>query len=219
MSNASRIEVKKGKVTVELLKVSDFQKEGSQTAQIRQSIETTSFYPSKQAGNSMSDPLFDNKEFGYEEQSFVSNENRVAFQNVPENVTIEQVQARIDANENSFVYRVLSNHPILSDSQKYSIKVGLKSKDDYANSQIARYGEASEFAGEIVKDQHGKPQYRATFFTFTGKDVDLRNAEVTDFYASPEIAMELKTNARTGEVMELDALDLAPINMGEGQKM
>ena len=194
MSNATRVETSEAKVLAELLKTSDFQKEGSQTAQLRQVITTKSFYPSKQASNSLTESLFDNRDFGYAEQEFTGTENRVAFMNVPMDITIEQLQEKLDANPKSRIYKILSNHPILTDSQKYSIREGLRTKDEFANSQVARYGENAdpEQVGKLVLDPIGKPQYRATFFSASGKaDVDMRTAAADDFYTTDEINMEL----------------------------
>lgn len=202
MSNATRTEVSEAAVLAELLKISDFQKEGSQTAQLRQVITTKSFYPSKQASNSLTDSLFDNRDFGYSEQEFVGTENRVAFMNVPLNITIEQLQEKLAANPKSRIYKILSNHPILTESQKYSIKQGLRTKEEFANSQVARYGENAdaEQVGKLVLDPLGKPQYRATFFSASGKaDMDMRTADPADFFTTNEITLEM-----TGDMQFVD---------------
>ena len=202
MSNATRTEVSEAAVLAELLKISDFQKEGSQTAQLRQVITTKSFYPSKQASNSLTESLFDNRDFGYAEQEFVGTENRVAFMNVPLNITLEQLQEKLAANPKSRIYKILSNHPILTESQKYSIKQGLRTKEEFANSQVARYGENAdaEQVGKLVLDPLGKPQYRSTFFSASGKaDVDMRTADPADFFTTNEITLEM-----TGDMQFVD---------------
>ena len=86
----------------------------------------------------------------------------------------------------------MSNKPIITDSQAYAVNQGLRTMDDFANSQIVRYGDNTPDAGKIVKDDNGKPQYRAIFFSKTAKaDVDLRNNDANDFYSSVEIKAEL----------------------------
>lgn len=216
MSNAARSTTVESPVTLELIKVSDFQKEGSKTAQLRQTITTHSFYNAKQATNSLTDSIFDNKEFGYEEKEFIGTENRVAFLNVPEGVTPEEIAKRLAANPKARIYKILSNHPILTQSQAYAISQGLRTKDSLANSQAVRYGEgaAPELAGKLVlKD--GKPQYRATFFSAEGKaDIDLRTADPADFYITPEIHMEM-----TGEIPDASFEDLGNVASQVGQQV
>lgn len=208
MSNATRVETEEAKVLAELLKISDFQKEGSQTAQMRQVITTRSYYPSKQASNSLTESLFDNRDFGYAEQEFVGTEQRVAFMNIPLTgpnadgvmvpFTVEMLQAKLAANPKCRIYKILSNHPILTDSQKYSISQGLRTKAEFADAQVARYGESAgeDKFGKLVLDTYGKPQYRATFFSASGKeDQDLRTNVPSDFYTTEQITLEL-----TGEI-------------------
>ena len=216
MSNAARTTVVESPVTLEFLKVSDFQKEGSKTAQLRQTITTHSFYNSKQATNSLTDSIFSNQEFGYKEQEFTGVENRVAFLNVPEGTTPEEITARLAAHGKARIYKILSNHPILTQSQAYAISQGLRTKDSFANSQVARYGEnvAPELVGKLVlKDD--KPQYRATFFSAEGKaDIDLRTADPADFYTTPEIHMEM-----TGEIPDASFEDLGNVASQVGQQI
>lgn len=208
-SNAIRKQTIEHPVTLDLIKTSDYQKEGSKTAQLRQKIVTKAFYNSKQSANDLTDSIFDNADFGYAEQEFESTENRVAFLNVPENITPEEVIAKLAATPKARIYKILSNYPILTQSQQYAINQGLRTKDEFANSQVARYGENTSDAslvGKLVL-QDGKPQYRATFFSAKGApDVDLRSADPADFYTTPEIYREM-----TGEVMEEDFANLGNV--------
>jgi len=179
-------------ITVDSVAASDFQKEGTLTAQLRQVITNKAFYPSKSVDNNMSDNIFAESEFGFEEQEFESEETRVAWLLVPEGTTPEAVLARLAQKPGAMLYKVLANQPILTDDQLYSISIGQRTKDDYANSQVVRYPEGHENAGAIILDEHGKVQYRKVFFSSTAKeDMDLRNADPNNMYQSAEIAAEL----------------------------
>ena len=64
--------------------------------------------------------------------------------------------------------------------------------DDYANSQVVRFGDSHEKAGQLVLDANGKPQYRAIFYSNIAKeDVDGRTEHAEDFYASAQISVEM----------------------------
>ena len=238
MNNAERQEVVTGRVMVDKVEKTEFSKEKSKSAQVRQIIKTTSFYPSKQSSNQYTNSMFDNQDFGYEEQEFEAVENRVAFFPVPETMTVEELQKRIDniplrnaaigaaldeagvaelhllpqaakaklcldwdirlekfnriKLSDPCIYKILSNDVIITSQQAHAIRVRLLTKDKLANKQVARYGETSDQAGKLVLDKNAKPQYRATFFSeFNMENQDWRTDNTTEFYASPEIQLEL----------------------------
>lgn len=200
MSNASRIEKEEGQIVVSELRVSPFQKEGTKTAMLRQDIKTISYYPKKKANNSLTDSVFGEEEFGFSESDFSSTEHRVCFINVPGDMTLEQVQARINTAKGARLYRILSNHPITSESQEAAIRNGLRTLNQFANKQVVRYGVNMPNAGELIT-WNGKPQYRGTYFSQSGKaDLDLRTDDPDDYYVTPEIRAEL-----TGVLIEADA--------------
>ena len=99
MSNAIRTEKTFKAVTFDELYKSEYQKPGTLTARVRQIVETLSYYPNMIPTNSKSDNLFSNDEFGEatEEQVFSSEENRVAFINVPLDATKEEIEKRLAA--------------------------------------------------------------------------------------------------------------------------
>lgn len=188
-----RKETKKSKIVAEKLYVSNFQKPGTLTAQIRQQIETKSFYPSKKVDSDMQANIFSAADCGFGEQEFTSTEERVAWIPVPSTIKLAEVQAKLDAAfaNGACIYRVLSNQPILDENQKYGITQGLVTKDHLANSQVVRYPEdhATEPNG-LVKDKAGNVQYRRTFFWNSAKeDVDARDGQV---YLSAELKAELE---------------------------
>ena len=194
-----RKEIFKGGLAVSRVYKSDYQKEGTETAELRQTVTTKSYYPSKSVSNDMQDNVFGTKDFGFEEQEYENTENRVAWIDVPVGISQEDVQAKLAGFENANLYRVLSNHPILTDNQVYAIKEGLTTKDVFAERQIVRFPEGStdtagnSNAGQIALDLNGKPQYRSIFFSSTGKEDDDRRTEVADdYYASEAIANELQ---------------------------
>lgn len=191
-NNGVRKEVSKSGITLDKVSKSDFQKEGTLTAQIRQVITTKSYYPTKKTDSSMQANIFATGDFGFAEQEFESTETRVAFIPVPENITEEQVKAKLEAAHKSgaTIYRVLASRPILDENQKYAIQQGLTTLDKFANSQVVRYPKSDVAnAGKIWCDAEGKVQYRKTFFWLTA--MDDQDARGTDHYMSPEIKAEL----------------------------
>jgi hypothetical protein len=199
MSNAKRISVSKTAITLDSIKKGEFQKEDTLSAQLSQTITTDSFYPSKKVDSNMQDNLFDLEAFGFAEQKFTSTETRKAWIPVPTSVTEEQVSkmlAKVSA-EGACIYKVLSNAPIIDDNQQYAIDASLKTKDDFANTQVVRHPEGAKGPGgddisdTLLLDKAGNVQYRRTFYSKLPKaDVDLRNGE--NVYMSPEIAAEIK---------------------------
>lgn len=187
-------------VTLDEIKESEFQKEGTLSAQIRQIITKESHYPSKKVTNNMQDNIFATKDFGFEEKVFDSKEERVAWLPVPVAASKEAVEAALKAHsaKGAVIYRVLSNQPILTDDQKYAVTIGNKTIDDFANSQAVRYpeGAVDRETGELVEgklalDKAGNVQYRRTFFWKTTRaDQDLRDA-TKEGYLSAELKAEL----------------------------
>lgn len=198
-----------GQLDVSRVYTNTFQKEGTQTAELRQTVVTDSFYPSKQIANEMQDNVFGQADFGFEEQKFTNNETRVSWIDVPVGTTVEQVKARLAQKPGATLYRVLSNHPTLTSNQLYAINNGVTTKAIIAENQIVRYPEGAENgnAGKVALDPNGKPQYRAIFFSIDGKaDIDNRTAIAEDFYVSEAIKAELATTSEQvvqGQTMNL----------------
>ena len=189
-SNAIKTTVTKSSISVAEVKVSDFQKAGTKTAVLKQTVNTKSIYPSKSVSSDMQDNIFGMQDFGFEEQEFDSSRTNVAFLDVPENATVESVTTQLNKFPGATLYRVMSNEPILTDKQKYAISQGLKTMDEFANSQVVRYGEGSGNAGELLLDSNGKVQYKAVYFSTKPKeDIDLRTSS-DEMYLSPELEME-----------------------------
>lgn len=232
MNNAIKSTTSHGKVKVELLKVSDFQKEGTQTAQLRQVFTTIAEYRSKQANNSLTDNVFGNEAFGFKNQEFKSVSNRVAFVNVPlvddkgNPLTLEMVQAAYDKYGTSVIYRILSSRPILTDSQKYAIRVGLRTLDQIADRQVARYAQneandAKGISGQLVLSPAGKVMYRGLFFSKLPKaDIDQQTPAMEDTYMSPTIREEfVAMGDTTPQATEIPTTDLVvEEQIAEGQE-
>lgn len=183
----------KSAVTLDSITRSMFQKDKTMTAMLRQTVNTVSEYPSARVANDKQDNLFGIAEFGFTSQSFDSVENRVAFIDIPEGVTAEIVKAKLAAAPQSCIYKALSNKPILTSDQQSSLDRGITaSLDVFANAQVVRYPANHANAGQIILDNNGKVQYRATFFSQTAKaDEDFRTADVSDVYVSEAINAEL----------------------------
>jgi hypothetical protein len=196
MDNSIRKETVKTVVTLDAdLYESEFQKEGTQTAQLRQVHTTKSWYPSKKIDSSLQDNIFSMTDFGFEEEAYESVENRVCWINVPENATKDDVEGKLP--KDCTLYKILSNHPILTEDQVYAIdNISGIDEDTYANRQVVRYPEGNRKEGQIVLDKNNKPQYRAVFFSAKEvADVDRRTVVADEFYASPDILAEMNQDA------------------------
>ena len=191
-TNGVRTEVKESAIVVSRVYKSDYQKEGTLTAELKQTITKEFFYPSKQVENSIQGNIFSLDEFGFKEDKYESTETRVAWIDVPVNSTVESVMKKLKTFPKARINKYLSNSPILSDTDKYAIdnpdlEVDL---DTFANRQVVRYGANHENAGELILDRNGKVQYRRNAFSPSGAaDVDIRSAEAA-MYLSEEIRAE-----------------------------
>jgi hypothetical protein len=187
-----RKETSKGSLEVSRVHATQWQKEGTLTAEIKQTVTTKSYYPSKSVSNNLKDNPFSTSEFGFSESEYSSEERRVAWVEVPTDSTVESMEARLATFPEATIYKILANHPILSDSQEYAIEAGLTSKEIIADKQVVRYGEGHPQAGQLILDKVGKPQYKQTFFKRTAKeDEDLRTEDPADFYSTSEMRVEL----------------------------
>lgn len=192
--NAIRKEVEVSPVTVGRIYKSEYQKEGTMTAELRQTIKTVSYYPEQVVVDSLRDNIFSTEDFSFAESTYENVENRVSWIDVPESATMESVAAKLATFEGANLYKILSNKPILSDRQQHAIDSPDidADLDTFADSQATRFGEKHDNAGELVCDTNGKIQYRGVFFSATGKeDIDLRTADLADFYASEALHAEL----------------------------
>lgn len=129
--------------------------------QLRQVVK--SVYPAAR-GNA----IFEASEFGGRNQEFA--EQRVCFLNVPEGVSLGQIQQRLDEMDGPKLVRVLSLRPMLSEDQLRTIENGRnpKSWEDYLEDFIPdRNDQPVLFRGE--------KQYRTIQFSKSwAEDVDLR---------------------------------------------
>jgi len=169
-----RKEVSKSALAISRVYAANYQKEGTLTAEIKQTVTTKSYYPSKSVSNNMQDNPFSTSDFGFSENEYTSQETRVVWVDVPMGSTVESVGAKLSSLANATIYKVLANKPILSDNQLYAISAGLTTKDAIADKQVVRY------------------PYKATFFKSSMKeDEDLRTEVVSDFYSTPAMNSEL----------------------------
>ena len=194
-----RKQVSKSSLEVTRVHATVWQKEGTLTAEIKQTVTTKSFYPSKSVANNLQDNPFATSDFGFEEKEFVSDSKRVVWVDSPIGSTVESVIAKLAMLPEATIYRIYANKPILTENQEYAIKAGLTTKDAIADKQVLRYGEGNENAGKLIlKD--GKPQYKADFFKSTAKaDEDLRTEDPADYYATPTMKIELSTSITVGQ--------------------
>lgn len=189
--NRVRKTASKGALEISRVYAASYQKEGTLTAEIKQTVTTKSFYPSKSVSHNLQDNPFSTSDFGFSEQEYTSEERRVVWIDVPTGSTEATVAAKLATVPNATIYRILANYPILSDSQNYAITAGLTTMDIIAERQTVRYPEGHPQAGALILN-NGKPQYKATFFKASAKaDEDMRTADPADFYATAEMKVEL----------------------------
>lgn len=188
-----RKETHVGALEISRVHATAYQKEGTLTAEIKQTIKTESFYPSKSVSNNLQDNPFSTEEFGFSETRYEAQETRVAWVDVPVGSTAETVAAKLASLPSANIYRILANKPIISDSQQYAIGAGLTTQDIIADKQVVRYPTNHPTqAGQLILDKNGKPQYKSNFFKSTAKaDEDLRTIDPADFYATPTMKVEL----------------------------
>jgi len=199
-NNSIKRESTKSNITVSRVYESDYQKENTLTAELKQVVTTKSKYPGKSISNSLQGNVFEGGDFGFEDTVFTSKETRVAWIDVPTDATKEQVQAKIDALEGATLYRIMSNKPILADTEKYAVNNPdlAVTLDTFANRQAVRYPNGSEEEGELALDNNDKIQYRRiAFSTVSTEDIDRRTEEPTDYYMSEELEAEMTTEVFT----------------------
>lgn len=186
--------VTKGQIEVSRVFKGNFQKEGTQTAELKQTIETVSHYPSKTVTSNFQDNPFSNEDFNFGESKWENKETRVAWINVPEGTTVDQTIAKLKGHAKAGLYKVLSNSPIISDIQEYAIGQNMTSADIIGDAQVVRYPKGDVKEGQLIL-ANGKPQYRAVFFNTQGlEDQDLRTDAPADFYATEKVKMELENS-------------------------
>lgn len=190
--NRVRKTISKSALEISRVHATVYQKEGTLTAEIKQTVTTKSYYPSKSVSNNMQDNPFSNAEFGFSEQEYSSEEKRVAWVDVPAGSTVESVAAKLALVPTATICKVLANRPITTDSQNYAITAGLTTMDAIADKQVVRYPVGHPQAGSLILDPNGKVQYKATFFKNTAtEDSDLRTSDPADYYATPTMKVEL----------------------------
>jgi hypothetical protein len=187
-----RKEVNSTPIAVSRVYRASYQKDNTMTAELKQTVTTKSFYPTKSVSNELKDNPFSNAQLGISEgEPYVQNETRVTWIEVPLDSTVESVQGKLATLPNANIYKILANKPILSSSQKAGIDAGLTSTDIIADSQAVRYSKDHPQAGKLVL-HNGKPQFRVTYFKLEGSpDVDMRTAEIADCYVTPTMQAEL----------------------------
>lgn len=188
-----RKEIHRSPVQVTQVYKSEFQKPNSLTAELRQEVVTTSYYPKANMSNSLNDKLFTTKDFGIDDQTYKSKEIRVAFLNVPESLdTPEKVQEHLKKFPELCLYRILSNKPILSEEDLRAIEQGFISIGTKAESQVVRYPDSSATPGMLALTKAGKVQYRRVAISTSFKDdEDQRNDNPEDTFLTEDLKAEL----------------------------
>jgi hypothetical protein len=201
-----RKEISKGGLEISRVHATNYQKEGTLTAEIKQTVTTKSYYPSKSVSHNLQDNPFGTADFGFVEKDYSSDERRVVWVDVPTGSTVESVATKLASLPSATIYKILANRPIISDSQNYAIGAGLTSMEAIADKQVVRYPEGNPLAGQLILN-NGKPQYKATFFKNEAcADQDLRTADPADFYASSAMRVELAGTVNAAAVVGQDSI-------------
>lgn len=195
-NNGVKKSTSKSAISIARVYVSDFQKEGTMTAELKQTVTTISSYPSKSVSSNLSDNIFGVDDFGFSTQDFTSERVDVAWINVPIGSTVETVAQKLKNFPDATLYRIVGNRPIISDNQQYAIDQGLTTLDNFANSQVIRHGsddvDGKWAKNDLVIDDLGRPVYKACFLSTTKKsDINNSTEDPADFYASEEIKAEM----------------------------
>lgn len=187
-----RKEVIVGAIEVSRVYKASYQKDNTMTAELKQTVTTKSYYPTKSVSNELKDNPFSNAQLGISEgEPYQSSETRVTWIDVPVDSTVESVKATLATLPNANIYKILANKPILSSSQKAGIDAGLTTTDIIADGQAVRYSKGHKDAGKLIL-LNGKPQYRVAYFKSAGSaDIDMRTEEPADFYATAAMKAEM----------------------------
>lgn len=201
--NRIRKEVTVTPIMVSRVYKASYQKDNTLTAELKQTVTTKSFYPTKSVSNELKDNPFSNVQLGISEgEPYEQKETRVTWIDVPADSTEESVQAKLATLPSANIYKILANKPILSSSQQAGIDAGLTTTDIIADGQAVRYSKDHPQAGKLVLF-NGKPQFRVTYFKSEGSpDVDMRNTDIADFYTTATMKAELSNSV----VIEQEAL-------------
>jgi len=144
---------------------SQFQKPGTKSVLLQQSVEK--IYPS--VGNNTGGIISDSELPAG--KPFISKRNFIAV--IPETMSIEALNERLQKFPNARLRRTLSHEPILSEGQKWAIREGKTTIEVIKNNQIVQ--KADPITGEVtVFEKDGKTFFRTIELSAEGKpDVDL----------------------------------------------
>lgn len=206
--NRVKKEVTIGPILVDKIYKGEYQKPGTMTAQLKQTVTTKATYPSKSVTSNLQDNPFGLDDFAFEGQVYDSQETRVAWVDVPENATEKSVAAQLAKLPEAKLYRIMSNHPIISDNQSYGISSGVTTKDIIGDRQAVRYPVGHEKEGQLIMDPSGKVQYKGIYFKATAiEDVDLRTKEVSDVYHTATISAEIAASVASSTISEKQTIN------------
>lgn len=151
-------------IVVSRVYASDFQREGTLTAELKQTITIKSTYDDRKQ-DGLNDSLFD----GVQSQEYETVETRVYWSNVPMGSTPETVKTQLDKYPAACLYRILASAPIVSDNERWAIDKGMTTLDAIANRQLVRYPANHPQAGEPIL-WHGEKQYRRICFSLVARE-------------------------------------------------
>lgn len=187
----NKIIVTRDKIFVSRIFESKFQKGNTLTAELKQTVHSSITYPPKKsvANKVLDNPFLNEESVG---KTFTRSKTFVAFLDVDEDLSIEDAQKVIDNYPNAIIYKILSNHPILTSSQRLALdsmedkELRQQRYDLIANRQLIVK------KGRIILDSFGKPQYLATFYSNDFKeDEDHRNSNPEDYYKNKYVETHL----------------------------
>lgn len=214
--NGKQVLIQRQDVFCSEVKISQYQKSGTMTAQLRQVITTNTTYPSVQISDGISDTLFGSQDFNLPTgKSFANDSTRVYFMNVPTHVNGQPMNVQLvnkmlgdlkAQGKQITLQKVISNSPILTAGQESAIANPSinKTKADFAESQAVRYPKQHAQAGQLVLDSEGNVMYRRIFF-FDKIVEDVNNCNGnSEIYISPKLEAELNPSTVANQVLSFD---------------
>lgn len=156
------------------------------SAQLRQTIKTTSIYPGKNSGNDKQDSLFEAAEFGGAPKVYENEQVRVCWIEVPLGTTKEQVQAKIDSlGDQARIYQIVSTNiqDCLTSGHRFHISEGTLTMEQLE----AKFALVDGDSGERITSEAGEQLYRALYFS-TSAQADISSTSIAKVIEKEESA-------------------------------
>lgn len=181
-------------ITVTRVFKSEYDNINTETAELKQEVIITTYYPKTKIKNSLQDNIFTESDFKTEETSYERIEIRQAWLTVPKGTSVTEMEFKLLDHKKARIYKILSNYPIVTKEEEDMLtqESPLITRDILAERQVVRHGDSSDTPHELILDKYGKLQYRRLCFSLKPlPDKDLRNNTANDMYKTDRLEAEL----------------------------